>query len=234
MGIGYFPYLFDHSSFVNILSPLIPQLKQGNYQPLFDLAKKVLDMNPELWDTLYELNLGYSFAEEAEDLDPSSLLNKVVVRYLEVIDNIEEQNAWRMLRPTLPIIGWTETEISLLLYGKSLCSLLLPEEEYAFPKYRLFTNEEYSQAGLETWCRGNIGWLDIESIILFLDQLKQSKPDFYSLAQNPDRLVQKVLNHSDDVSLEWLTKRLLDSYRYTEQIFTVAYEANKSLALAIA
>jgi len=231
MGIGYFPYFFDNSGFLRELSPLIPQLESGEYWPLYNLAKQTLEAKPELWKILYDLNLGYSFNDEKERLEPNSLLMKVLVKYLELIP-IEDRNAWRMLEPSLPLIGWGNEETHLLLFGKSLCSLLVPNNK-DFPEYYFIDSENKKQIKTP-WCRGFIGWLDIETIASLLDHLSKSESNFHGLIESQDKRIQDHFSYVRDLSPEWLAMRLEESFRYTLEILSSAYSAHKSLALAIA
>ena len=97
MAIVQFSYLFDERGFFDSISPIVPELEAGNYTPLLDLAKKTLQSDPDLWDHLNDLNLGYTFDEEEEgELDAGSLLMKVMVKYLRLISTTH--GAWRMLR----------------------------------------------------------------------------------------------------------------------------------------
>lgn len=231
MAIIYFSYLFDDERFLKEMLPLIPELETGNYQPLYGLAKKILDTKPELWDILYDLNLGYSFTEEIEvGLNPNSLLMKVLVQFLERI-TIPEPDAWRILNRALPLIGWPEDDTKRLLFGRSLCSLLKP--------YKTSSHKDYydlSQYGLQErpWCEGYMGWLDYESLSQLYKQLIQSRDAFLQFTKHPDEIFQREFYYVEKFSLEWLSKRLIESYEYKLQELSIAYKAKKAIAMAIA
>lgn len=230
MAIVQFSYLFDEQGFFNIISPIVSELEIGNYIPLLNLAKKTLQIDPNLWDYLNDLNLGYTFDEEEEgELDAGSLLMKVIVKYLQPISTTH--GAWRMLRPVLPIVGWSSIDANLLLFGRSLCDLLAPQQQLNPRLY--YTRKAYETLN-RPWCEGYGGWLDFNTTALLCNKLATYKTHVLQVARTPPEAIRAEYEYVQDYSDEWYLETLISAYEYTQNVFNTVVKAKTALILAIA
>lgn len=230
MAIVQFSYLFDEQSFLNIISPIVPALEAGNYIPLLNLAKKTLQSEPGLWDHLYDLNLGYTFDEEEEgELDAGSLLMKVMVKYLLPISTTHD--AWRMLHPVLPMVGWSATDANLLLHGRSFCDLLVPQQQLSPKPYR---SPQLYETPNWPWCEVPAGWLDFDTASRLRNQLENYRSHILQVARTPPEAIRMEYEYVQGYSDEWYLETLTSAYEYTQNVFNVIVESKTALALAIA
>lgn len=230
MAVVQFSYLFDKESFTSIMSPILPKLTEGDYIPLFNLAKEVLQSDPDLWEYLYDLNLGYTFDEEEEGkFDTGSLLMKVMVKYLQPISTT--YSAWRMLRPVLPIAGWSSLDANLLLFGRSLCDLLAPQQQLNPRPY--YTRQEYKTIN-RPWCEGYAGWLDSDTVSRLRNQLENSETHILQIARTPPEIIRTEYAYVQSYSDKWYLETLTSAYEYTQNVFNIVAKSKTALALAIA
>lgn len=230
MAIVQFSYLFDERSFLNIISPIVPEIEVGNYVPLLDMAKKTLRSEPSLWNLLYDLNIGYTFDEEEEgELDAGSLLMKVMVKYLQPISTTHD--AWRMLQPVFPIVGWSSTDANLLLYGRSLCDLLVPQQQLSPKPYR--SPQLYGKPNWP-WCEVIAGWLDFDTASRLSNQLGNYKTQILQVATTPPEAIHTEYANVQGYSDEWYSEKLTSAYEYIQNVFYEIVKSKTSLALAIA
>lgn len=225
MAVYHFSYLFDDKKCVEELSFLFPELEAGNYHSLFNLAKQTLESNPEGWEILYDLFLANSFEEDAEDPDIPTLLMKALVYYLQPIDQVS-LTEWRLLRLTLPLIGWSREDTELFLFGKTICELLAPGKKYNPKDY-----EDNPQD--RPWCAVPLSWHDNVSINQFYPRFVESEQAYLSIAKSPPESIQKEFFHKDLLS-DWLPESIELSYKYVRHVLDVALRENKSLATSIA
>lgn len=234
MTIYHLSYLFDHLGFLEIMSPIIPQLERGEYTPLLKLAENILSEREELWETLNYLNQEYSFEDEysfrdeGEGLNPQTLLMKVLVNYWEDIEAIGGNYQW--LEVALPALGWSTSEVRDLLHGENICTLLIPDRQ--LPKY---------DGSLERpWCATYAGWLHPTRVGIFRKKLLDSQITFMEMAHNPPQSIQKKFNPFEKAYIkegklfsEWFSEGLIDAYKYIQRVYNTAYEEKKSLSLAL-
>lgn len=227
----YFTFLLDRKNFLDTIFPIIPSSEEGDHKPLFDLAKQILDSDPGLWMILDSLQMGYSFNDESEELDPNSLLMKVLVKHLEPIR--ESADAWRFVELVLPALGWTETDTRLLIYGRSLCSLILPEKvEYTPKKFR--TTLDDHRLGISPWCRGHAGWLDLEAIRRFLQRLIQQENELKRISKDLPDSVKNEFRNFTGYSDGWLSDKLVFSRKFFIDVFEACIDVDKPLVMTIA
>lgn len=225
MAVYHFSYLFDDVKCVEEISFLIPELEAGNHHSLFNLAKQTLESNPEGWEFLYDLFLASTFEEDAEDPDIPTLLMKVLVRYLKRLDQVHF-NEWRLLRLTLPLIGWSREDADLLSGGKTICELLAPGKKYNPKDY---ANNPQDRP----WCAVPLGWLDKASINQLYPRFIESEQAYLSIAKSPPKSIQKEFFHKD-LPPDWLSERIVESYKYMLNVLDVSLKENKSLAFGMA
>jgi hypothetical protein len=225
MAVYHFSYLFDDIKCVEELSFLFPELEVGNHHSLFNLAKQTLESYPEGWEILYDLFLASTFEEDAEDLDIPTLLMKALVHYLKRIDQVHV-NAWRLLQLTLPLIGWCREDSELLLSGKTICDLLVPSKKYN-PKDYVDNPQD------RPWCFVPLGWLDNASINQLYPHFVKSEQAYLSLAKSPPESIQKEFFHKD-LPPNWLSERIVVSYKYMLHVLDIAFREKKSLAFGMA
>jgi hypothetical protein len=228
MAIIYFSYLFDSLEFYKTMSPIIPRLEMDEYQPLYELAKYTMETKPELWPLLDNLYLGPPFAEKDEEPSPGRILTMVLAQFLQPIAEFGPGGGWTFLKVALPLIGWSEEDVELLLFGKSLCTLLVPYKTYD-------PSEDTSRLQNMPWCAGYVNWLDIATIDELDQRLTRSQEAYFTLCRQP-QFVQERICTRDNVNLpmEWYSEGLTKDYADIRRILTTARNAQKSLAMAIA
>jgi hypothetical protein len=225
MAVYHYSYLFDNVKCVEEISFLIPELEAGNHHSLFNLAKQTLEATPEGWEILYDLFLANTFEEDAEDPDISTLLMKALVRYLKRVDQVSFSE-WRLLQLTLPLIGWSREDTDLLTSGKTICELLVPSKKYN-PKDYVDNPQD------RPWCSVPLGWLDNASINQLYPRFVESEQAYLSIAKSPPESIQKEFFHKD-LPPNWLSERIVVSYKYMLHVLNVAVREKKSLATGMA
>lgn len=227
MAIVYFSYLFDALDFHKTMMPLISELEEGNYQSLYQLAKQTMEAKPELWPLLNSLSLGPPFDEENEEPSPSKWLMMIMAQFLQPIAEFGVAGGWAFIKQGLPLIGWSEEDTKLLLFGRSLCTLLIPHKQYEVKEYVNHPQDI-------PWCVGYATWLDLITIERLRQQLIQSREAYIRLSERPE-IIQNKIYLKDDVRVtrDWYSNGLLRDYSNIMKILTTAHEAQKSLAIAI-
>jgi len=227
MAIVYFSYLFDIESFLKEMSPLIPDIDNGNYTALFKLARTVIEAKPDLWDLLDDLFLGPPFIEEDEEPTSQRLLTIILMQYLQPIPTFKSE--WKLLRYGLPLVGWSDQDTDILLFGRSLCTLLSPERKHR--SNRLDNNQKEP-----IWCEAVVNWLDLSTIERFRHQLEQSRDVYFALTQQPQAIktiLSGRLSDNGEIPIQWYSDGLISAYSDMMRILTTASEARKALAMAI-
>jgi hypothetical protein len=230
MAIIHFSYLFDAQAFSNAVSAMIPELEKGNFQPLYEMAEHTMQAKPELWPLLEDLFLGQPFAEKGEIPSPRRLLMMVMAQFLQPIQGFRTSRAWQLFKTALSFTGWGENDIDLLIFGKPLCDLLVPQRGYNLHEYQNRPQDL-------PWCAGYTGWLDQKELIRLHDQLLTSKEQYELLAKAP-LAVKEALPMTDPggvpLPLDWYKDELMKAFDEIDRILTTALEARTSLALAVA
>ena len=230
MAVIYLPYLFSEIAFKKRIEPIIPQLEEDNFEALLGMARETLDNNPELWNALYNLNIGFTFEDEAEKTTPHTLLMKVLVQFLEPIE-VPQVWLWIVLEHVLPMIGWSDVDTRTLIVGESLCTLLAPDVHQ--PPKEFFSRAAYKESAAP-WCEGSVGWLGQEKIRKYRHLLLKSKSEFYRLSNNPPKTIGKARHGLPDYPKEWLCERLIPSYEAILHVYDLAFQQERSLVLGIA
>lgn len=227
MGIFHFTYLFNPIGFRDLMMPLIPDLEEGNFQPLYLLAKQTMEDRPELWSFLDDLTLGPPLEEDENDRIASRrLLMMVMAPFVKPISAPGVQEDWWYIETGLPLIGWSERETRLLIHGDSLCRLLLPHRVYDPTPYA-------KDRSKMSWCEGYAGWLNLNLVAELRQKLSQSKEPYLELARYPEA-IRKQLPEGGARPLDWFSERLIRGYEGMMRVLEIGIEAQSPLAVAIA
>jgi hypothetical protein len=231
MAIVRLTYLFNVMGFREKIAPLVPGLEEGNFQPLYLLAKQTMEDRPELWFFLDDLILGPPLEEDENDeIASRRLLMMVMAPFVKPVSALGSEENWMFLRTALPLIGWSEHETRLLLGGQSLCRLLLPDKVYDPTPYA-------NDPTKTPWCEGYAGWQDVNLIAELHRKLGQAKEAYFELAQHPEAIQKELPAKAPDGSLqplEWFSPRLIRGYEGIMQVMEIALGAQSPLAIAIA
>ena len=127
MAVIQFVYMFKADEFYAAIKPIIPSMENGEFKPLLDLAIKSIGDKDSPWEMLDDLILGSSIEDIADLSSPGSLLMKVLACYVEPLIS-SEGFEWRVIKLVLPEMGWSKENVYKLIYGRSLCEILIPEK----------------------------------------------------------------------------------------------------------
>lgn len=231
MAIVRLTYLLNATSFRELMTPLVPDLEEGNFRPLYLLAKQTMEGNPELWFFMDDLILGPPLEEEEVEVSsPRRLLMMAMAPFVKPVSAPGSEESWWYPRTALPLIGWSELDIRLLIGGESLCRLLLPDKVYDPTLYE-------KDPRLIPWCGGYAGWQDVNLIAELHHKLSQSREAYFELVQHPEAIRKELPAKAPDGSLqplEWFSPRLISGYEGMMRVMEIALEAQSPLAVAIA
>jgi len=233
MAPGHFSYLFEAERFRQWMTPLISDLERGNYQRLRQLTSQYIQEQPKARILLRSFNLSYVYAyyeepnEEYTEPEPGNCLVALLTPFLSPLPEGTEwgDNFWGgvdLMKDALKLVGWTQSDIDMFVFGKSLCELLSPQHASELYRGRFASGQTN-----DPWCAGEPGWLDLLSIERLEQKLSHSKPDILELAQRPELFVPRLVDQ------QFLERNLPQGYAHLEHVFTTAKIKGKELLVQI-
>lgn len=117
-------------------------------------------------------------------------------------------NSYSMLSKILPMIGWNEEEVKLIITGNPLSTLVADSHN------ALFTSE--FSAGIDQYG----GWLSLEKITILLDKLERGKLELQTIMdQGSERLI--------------IDDKVLVAYNNALEMLNLSYNRGHSLFLLL-
>ena len=226
MAVIQFVYRFKADEFYAAIKPIIPSMENGEFKPLLDLAIKSIGDKDSPWEILYDLNLGSSIEEDADLSSPESLLMKVLACHLEEITS-SEGFEWQVIRLVLPEMGWSKENVSKLIYGRSLCEILIPEKNYNPVPY--FDLSAY-ESRRSPWCEGYVGWLSHIEVQQYDYLLKEVMSSYYSFIENPTSNVKEYFKDLRESPVDIMD----NAYKYIAGVYETASMKDAPIILGVA
>jgi hypothetical protein len=175
MGIARILLPFDLDGFRNEISPVLPQMHEGDFQGLMNLARKIGKNNQGVWNFLdyfgyFEDDLGReNFEFDNEEVKIAFWINVILASHCIAYPQ-KTPNA-REIREILPALLVEDEFVSLLIKGRHIGELLLPELEMrpAFRSREKTWPSWYSHLG--SW-----GWLANADLVRMQSEINQINP----------------------------------------------------------
>jgi len=223
-------YLFDAEQYRQTIAPLIPAIESGDYHALRQLAWDTIQANSSVWSFLEQVQLGCSAEDfEHDEKDPNNVrfwLMVVLGQFLKSTYSLHDY--WgnrKLLERALPLAGWTLQEITLLVVGESMCTLLAPHH-VSDPIIR----SHWVDGKRSPWCEfgEGAGWLGITVIQYLHSKLLRTQEDYPELYIHP-LVQQEITSYKDQVR----TDKLQVALEEVDTILSSAIEAKKALFLTV-
>jgi hypothetical protein len=181
----YAIFWLDYQSFRRSIAPMIELLDQGEYLPLVEHAETIIrETTPDKWilqghGTMLE-PLSLDRAPDAMELGYYLLI--ILSTFLQPARPALTQPAY--LQGALARVGWKQPEISRLIYGEKMASLLKPERCFVADQ------QPWPATGYWDWITptqaNHCGWLSMEHIGQLTLQLAAAQEALLTLSSESD------------------------------------------------
>lgn len=233
MGISYLRFLLDSDGLAGKVRPIVGELEGGNLQPLREAALRAVSSDPTVSEVLDTLQLGPGYSEDEFPSTPKAWITMVAAQFLEPIVWPGPGDDWIYLKAVLPHLGWSDTDVLDVVFGRTLCGLLIePDKEL---DEGLGGREELAR----DWCEAYIGFVPRDHVAALASKLEGCNSELGDFLRRPTAfsMLRAYLGltpaQASNLTSDLAAERITGSFASQVRTLKACLDSNRAFAAAV-